>query len=149
MAATECLMFCFRSRIVCGFDSYTVLFKCPRENLSSLTGDGKKENFLWDTWKVQYTNEIRTRYMNWSTTSVTQLQPSQSPCYIRYTSTRLDVRSCVLMQEATIFSIFYDGISFHHFYTVLISVFILCYGSGLLFRGPSVFSPRIVGLYFP
>jgi len=40
------------------------------------------------------------------------------------------------MQEATTLSIFYDGVSFHHLATVLISVFTLCYGPGLLFRGP-------------
>jgi hypothetical protein len=58
----------------------------------------------------------------------------KSLCYIWYTSTWLDVRSCVLMQEATTFSSFYDGISFQHLATV-ISVFTLCYGPGLLFRG--------------
>ena len=29
----------------------------------------------------------------------------------------------------------YDGLSFQHLATVLISVFMLCYGPGLLFRG--------------
>jgi hypothetical protein len=32
MAATAWLMLSFSSRIVCGFDSYTVLFKCPQKN---------------------------------------------------------------------------------------------------------------------
>ena len=45
-------------------------------------------------------------------------------------------QSCVLMQEAITFNIFYDGIAFQHLATVLISVFTLCYGTGLLFRGP-------------
>jgi hypothetical protein len=36
----------------------------------------------------------------------------KSPCYIGYSFTWLDVRSCVLIQEATTFNIFYDGISF-------------------------------------
>jgi len=36
----------------------------------------------------------------------------------------------------TTFNIFYDGLSFQHMATVLISVFTLCYGPGLLFRGP-------------
>ena len=40
------------------------------------------------------------------------------------------------MQEATTFSIFYDGISFQNLATVLISVVMLCYGLGILFRGP-------------
>jgi hypothetical protein len=40
------------------------------------------------------------------------------------------------MQEATTFSIFYDGLSFQHLATELISVFTLCYGPGLVFRGP-------------
>jgi hypothetical protein len=40
------------------------------------------------------------------------------------------------MQEATTFNIFYDGISFQHLATLLISVFMLCYGPGLLFHGP-------------
>ena len=56
--------------------------------------------FSGDTWKVPYTNQICTRYRKWRT-SVTQLQPSISLCYIGYTSTWLGVRSCVLMQEAT------------------------------------------------
>jgi len=85
--------------------------------------------------KVRYTNHIRTRYRKW-TSSATQLQPSKSLCYVRYTSTWLDVRRCVLMQEATTFNIFYDGISFQHLATVLISVFTLCYGTGLLFCDP-------------
>jgi hypothetical protein len=42
------------------------------------------------------------------------------------------------MQEATTFNIFYDGISFQHLATVLISVFTLCYGPGLLFVAHSV-----------
>jgi len=88
---------------------------------------GGERNFLWGL----------TRYRNWRTTSATQLQPSKSLCYTGYTSTLLDVRSCVLMQEATTCSIFYDGISFQHLATVLISLFTLCYGPGLLFRGPS------------
>jgi len=112
MAATAWLMLSFSSCIVCGFDSYTVLFK------------------------VQYTNQISTRYRNWRTTSATELQPSKSLCYIGYTSTWLDVRSCVLMQEATTFNTFCDGISSQHLATVLISVCTLCYGTGLLFRGP-------------
>jgi len=103
------------------FDSCTVLFKCPQR-------------------KVRYTNPIRTRYRNWRTTSATQLQPSKSLCYIGYTATWLDVYSCVLMQEAIPFKIFYDGISFQHLATVLISVFRLCCGPGLLFRGPSCIS---------
>jgi hypothetical protein len=37
------------------------------------------------------------------------------------------------MQEATTFNIFYDGISFQHLATVLISVFMKCYGTGLTF----------------
>ena len=44
-------------------------------------------NFLWGNGKVRYTNQIRTRYRNWRTTSATQLQPSKSLCYIGYTST--------------------------------------------------------------
>jgi len=33
MAATAWLMLSFSSCIVCGFDSYTVLFKCPQRNV--------------------------------------------------------------------------------------------------------------------
>jgi len=33
--------------------------------------------FSGDTWKVRYTNQIRTRHRNWRTTSATQLQPSK------------------------------------------------------------------------
>ena len=53
-----------------------------------------------------------------------------------YTSTWLDLRSCVLMQEETSFIAFNDGLSFQHLATVLIYVFTLCYGPGILFRGP-------------
>jgi len=133
MAAAAWLLLSFSSCIVCGFDSYTVLFKCLQKNFfPSPRGGG---DFSGDTWKVRYTNQIRTRYKNWRT-SATQLQPSKSLCYIGCTSTWLYVRSCVLMQEATTFNIFYDGISFQHLATILISVFALCYGPGLLFRGP-------------
>jgi len=74
MAATAWLMLSFSSCLVCGFDSYTVLFKCLQRIFSG------------DTWKVRYTNQIRTRYRNWRT-SATQLQPSKSLSYIGYAST--------------------------------------------------------------
>ena len=45
MAATAWLMLSFSSCILCGFDSYTVLFKCPQR-------------------EVRYTNQMRARYMN-------------------------------------------------------------------------------------
>jgi len=48
---------------------------------------GGGEIFSGDTLKVRYTNQIHTRHRNWRTTSGTQLQPSKSLCYIRYTST--------------------------------------------------------------
>jgi len=71
------------------------------------------------------------------TTGMTHfLDLSKSLCYIGYTSAWSDVHSCVLMQEATTCSIFWDGISFQHLATVFISVFTLCYVCGLLFRGP-------------
>ena len=124
MAATAWLMLSFSSCIVCGFDSHTVLFKCNQRKSPPRGGI------------YEFTNQIRTRYRNWRTTSATQLQPSESLRYIGYTSPWLDVHSCVLMQEATTFNIFYDGTSFQHLATVLISVFTLCYGPGLLFRGP-------------
>ena len=54
------LILSFRSRIVCGFDSYTALCKCPQRI---------------------------SRYRNWLT-SATQSQQSKSLCYIRYTATR-------------------------------------------------------------
>jgi hypothetical protein len=56
----------------------------------------------------------------------------------------VDVHSCVLMEEATTFSIFYDGLSFQYLATVLISVFTLCCGPGLVFRGP----PCIRDIFF-
>jgi hypothetical protein len=64
-----------------------------------------------------------------------------------HTSTWLDVRSCVLMQKATTFNIFYDGKSFQHLASVLISVFTLCCGPGLLFRGPPCISPLAISLH--
>jgi len=103
----------------------------------NLWNTGNREIFSGDIWKVRYTNQIRTRYRNRRTISATQLQPSKSLCYIGYTSPRSDVPSCVLMQETATCNIFYDGTSFQHLATVLISVFTLCYGPGLLFRGPS------------
>ena len=44
--------------------------------------------------------------------------------------------SCVLMLKATNCNIFCDGISVQHLAAVLISVYTLSYGPGLLFRGP-------------
>jgi len=117
-------MFSFSSCTLCGFGSYTVYRTVPRENFSG------------STWKVRYMNQIRTRYRNWRTTLATLLQPSKSIRYIGYTSTCLDVRSCVLMQEKTICNIFCDGTSFQHLATAFISVCTLSYGTGLLFRGP-------------
>jgi hypothetical protein len=92
--------------------------------------------FSGDTWKVWYMNQIWTWYRNWRITSATQLKPLKSLFYMGYTSTWLDVRSCILMQEAVTFTIIYDGLSLQHLATVLISVFMLCYRPGLLFRGP-------------
>jgi hypothetical protein len=59
--------------------------------------------------------------------------------------------SCVLMQQATTFSIFYDGLSFQHLAAVLISVLTLCYGPGIPFRGPlyiCVFRFRVIPIYY-
>jgi len=81
MAATAWLM-SFSSCIGCGFDSYTALFKCLQRNPPPPGGKGR--NFSGDTWKVQYTNQIRTRYKNWRTTTATQLQPSKSPLHRVY-----------------------------------------------------------------
>ena len=97
-------------------------------------------NILCRHLKIPYPNQIRTRYRNWRTTSTTKLQPSKSLCYIGYTATWLDACSCVLMQEPTTFTIFYDGISFQHLAAVLISVFTLWYEPGLLSCGPSCIS---------
>ena len=44
-----------------------------------------------------------------------------------------------MMQEATTFNVFCYVISFQHLATVLISVFTLCYGPGLLLRGPILY----------
>ena len=150
MTASAWLMLSSSSSIVCGSDSYTVLFMCPQRKFLGGGGFslGTHEKYgIWiksahDTGTGRHqlrscSHQIRTRYRNWKTTSATEMQPSQSLCYIRYTSTWLDVSSCVLMQEATTCNIFYDGITFQHLATVLISVFTLCCGPGLLFRGPS------------
>jgi hypothetical protein len=72
--------------------------------------------------------------------SLPSISHCKSLCYIRYTSTWLDVRSCVLMQQTTTFNIFHDGISFQHLATALISVCTLCYGPELLFCGPPCIS---------
>jgi len=47
------------------------------------------------------------------------------------------------MQEATTCNIFNDGTSFQHLATVLISLFTLCYGSGLIFVAHPVYSDEI------
>ena len=131
MAATAWLMLSSSSCIVCGFDSYTVLYKCP---------PGRGEKFSLGTLE-EYGIRIKSAHGT-GTEGQHQprsLQPSKSLYYIGYTSTWLDVCNCVLMQEATTFNIFYDGISFQNLATVLISVFTLCYGPGLVFRDPSVY----------
>ena len=43
--------------------------------------------FSVDIWIVRYTNQIRTRYRNCSTTPITLLQTSKSLGYIQYTTT--------------------------------------------------------------
>jgi len=85
MAATAWMKMSFSFCIVYGFDSYTVLFKCPQRKFFHPTSP-RGESFSGNTWKLRYTNHIRTRYRNWTTTSATQLQPSKSLCYIGYTS---------------------------------------------------------------
>ena len=52
------------------------------------------------------------------------------------------MRSCI-DAAGNHFNIYCDGLSFQHLATVLISVFTLCYGSGLLFRGPPCISSTI------
>jgi len=72
MAATAWLM-SFSSCIVWGFDSYTVLFKCPKRKSPPPPPPrgGGEGDFLW----------------NWRASSATQFQPSESLCYIGCTST--------------------------------------------------------------
>jgi len=50
------------------------------------------------------------------------------------------------MQEATTFNIFYDGTSFQHLATSLISVCTLCYGPGLLSRDSSCIIGSVMGI---
>ena len=45
MAATAWLMLSFSSSIVCGFDSYTVLFKCPQKKFSL----GTLEKYVYES----------------------------------------------------------------------------------------------------
>jgi hypothetical protein len=51
------------------------------------------------------------------------------------------------MQQAITFNNFYDGISFQHLATVLISVFTLCYGPGQIFRGQTYFYTITLATY--
>jgi hypothetical protein len=88
---------------------------------------------IWRPGVLMYNTVIQSGPRKSSLPSVLHWK---SLCYIGYTSTWLDVRSCVLMQEATTFNMFYDGISIQHLATVLNSVFTLSYGRGLLFHGP-------------
>jgi len=53
--------------------------------------------YVYERGKLINEKLCRTRYRNWRTTSATQLQPSKSLRYIRYTATWSEVRSCVLM----------------------------------------------------
>ena len=115
MAATAWLMLSFSSA------SCADLIRIPYFSLGTLGTYGIRIKSAHDT--------------NRRTTSAKQLQPSKALRYMGYTSTWLDVRSCVMMQEATTFNIYY-GISFQDLAIVIISVFTLCYGLGLLFRGP-------------
>jgi hypothetical protein len=46
MAAAAWLMLSFSSCIVCGFDSYTVLFKCPKKKISPPPPPGGRK-FFW------------------------------------------------------------------------------------------------------
>jgi len=79
MAATALLLLSFSTCIVCGFDSYAVLFKCPQRKSPPPSGGAR--NFRIKS------NQIRPRYRNWRTSAATQLRPSKSLCYIGYTST--------------------------------------------------------------
>jgi hypothetical protein len=76
-------------------------------------------------WEVLYVGcRVTTARRRWIQHQIVQSGPRKSSppsvlhckslCYIGYTSTWLEVRRCVLMQEATTFNIFYDGISFQH-----------------------------------
>jgi len=84
MAATAWLMLYFSSCIVCGFDLYTVLLKCPQRKF---LGDGG------EIWKVRYTNQIHARYRNWRTTSATQFAAITitmlHPVYLNMVTARL------------------------------------------------------------
>jgi len=109
------------------------------DDISPTTPRGGGEIFSGGAWNVRHRNQSRTRYRNWRTTSVTQLQPSKSLCYIGYTSTRLDVSSCVLMQEATTCSIFYDIIAFHAFgYCINFCIYAMLRTPGYFFLAHSV-----------
>jgi len=55
----------------------------------------------------------------------------------------------LVYSRAITFSISYDGLSFQHLATVLISVFALCCGPGLLFRGPLCINQFFCGLSLP
>jgi len=122
MAAIAWLM-SFISCIVCGCDLYTVLFKCPQ-----------RKNLWGHFYDIRITSAHDTGTEGHQPCSCSH-QNHRS--YIGYTSTWLGTRSCVLMQGANAFSVFYDSISFQHLAAVLISVFTLRYRTGLLFRGPS------------
>ena len=107
-----------------------------------LLGGGGGEDFLWAHLKSTvyesnpYTiQELKTNINHAvAATKITML----NPVYLN----KIDVRSCVLTQEATTLSIFYDGSSFLHLATLLISVFTLRYGPGLLFRDPFCISAK-------
>ena len=74
-----------------------------------------------------FTNQIRTRYRNWRTTSAMHLQPSKSQCYIRYTSTWWQHDCWLTVQTlCAIYILTSERISQGHVQTE----------GGLLFRGP-------------
>ena len=125
MAATAWLMLSFSSCIVCGFDSYTVLFKCPQRKFSLPRGG--RENFHESN--PHTIQELKDNISHAVTAiSITVLHRVYRNM-IRRAQLCIDAEGNHL-QHRLWWHIF------QHLATVLISVFTLRYGPGLLFRGP-------------
>jgi hypothetical protein len=110
MAATAWLILSFISCIVCGFDSYTVLFS--------------GENTVYES-NLHTIQEMKDISHAVAAINITLLHR----VYLNM------IRRAQLCIDAG-GNHFDDGISFQHLATVLISVFTLCYVVGLLLGGP-------------
>ena len=121
VATTEWLGLSLGASIVCGFDSYTVLLKWTQRKFEAY---GIPIKSVHDTGTEGQDQPLSCSHQIHHVTS--SIPQHDQTCTAVYWCRRQPFSN-----------IFYDGISFQHLATVLISLFMLCYGLGILFRGPS------------